>query len=277
MRARLWAALTIGCMALPACSLLVSLDGLSTRGDADAGIVVSAEAGGDAAGDATDAGSDAVVPACDGGGDPTLTAYFPFDDGAGSIGKDCSGKGLDGTILGTPTWVPGHLGGALAFDGVSTCIDLGAGSTKEIANGPVTIASWVFVLSYANGTAGKYIMSKSTEPANRGWRWGTDDGNVFKIAFGKPMGSTSVSSSVFPTGTWLHVAMTFVPATRGEIYVNGALSHASMAGPTFAEDAAASLLIGCRSGNNNMWHGIIDELRIYSRVLSQPEIANLAK
>jgi len=42
-----------------------------------------------------------------------LVGWWPFDETEGSIAKDLSGNGNDGTIVGTPIWVPGKIGGAL--------------------------------------------------------------------------------------------------------------------------------------------------------------------
>jgi hypothetical protein len=280
MRGRTWAALTIGCAALPACSLFVSLDDLANEDGSEAGIGVPRDGadGGDATA-ASDARVDqAVAPACDGGGDPSLVAYFAFDETTGTTASDCSGHGLDGTILGATSWTTGRVGGGLAFDGTSTCIAVGSGSTKEIANGPVTMAAWANVTAFSNGSSGRYILSKTTSPSERGWRFGGDETDIFRLSLGQSTGSSfTVSTSPQPKGTWLHIAVTFVPSQRVDLYLGGLLVRSTTSAvPALIEDTAANLLLGCRAGSN-YFHGILDEVRVYSRVLDAAEILTLAR
>jgi hypothetical protein len=86
----------------------------------------------------------------DGGGrDKSLVGYWPFDEGSGTIAKDYSGNGNDGTLCNGstcgvqgPTWTTGKVGGALSFDGVDDYVD-----TSLIFNSPsyFTVAAWVKV------------------------------------------------------------------------------------------------------------------------------------
>ena len=54
-----------------------------------------------------------LVPGLAGSASADLVARWSLDDGAGTVAKDSSGNGHDGTISGDSQWVPGHLGGAL--------------------------------------------------------------------------------------------------------------------------------------------------------------------
>lgn len=46
-----------------------------------------------------------------------LLLYLSFDEGTGNIAGDFSGHGNDGELVDGPTWVDGHDGKALEFDG----------------------------------------------------------------------------------------------------------------------------------------------------------------
>jgi hypothetical protein len=48
-----------------------------------------------------------------------LVGYWPFDEGGGTIAKDYSGNGNNGTLVNNPTWTTGKVGGALSFDGAN--------------------------------------------------------------------------------------------------------------------------------------------------------------
>ena len=54
--------------------------------------------------------------------DPSLVAWWPLDEGAGTVAIDASGNGNDGTIEGGPAWVPGVLGLALDFTGTNSFV-----------------------------------------------------------------------------------------------------------------------------------------------------------
>lgn len=51
--------------------------------------------------------------------DPSLVGYRMFNDGAGSTAADSSGSGNIASLINSPTWVNGQIGGALNFDGIS--------------------------------------------------------------------------------------------------------------------------------------------------------------
>ena len=91
-------------------------------------------------------------------------------------------------------------------------------------------------------------------------------------------GGTYPQSTVTPAeGEWTHVAMTSVLGTAEnpgamEIYINGAFD---VAGNNADDDwAGGTVLIGWRPGVDAAQHykGLLDDIRIYSGVLTQAEI-----
>src|SRR3989344_5236105 len=46
-----------------------------------------------------------------------LVGYWKFDEGTGTSAGDSSGNGNTGTLVNSPSWVTGKVGGALSFDG----------------------------------------------------------------------------------------------------------------------------------------------------------------
>jgi len=282
----------------PACSLLVSVDELSSPG-------TSTEGGPTVDGASTDGpsadgpGADGGTLPGDGGGpsdgpvadaswppigcgvaqnDPSLLAYFAFDDGAGGTLKDCSGRGHAGTIAGTPVWTTGKYGGALSFNGTDTCVDLGAGTDLRL--GTFTLTAWANVTTYVPGGLGGHIVSKSTGNPNAiGWRFSTIASNEFETKLAVNGGSPfSVASPAGePTATWVHVAFVLVPTQRADIYVGGARVANGVSPPAIYEEVAASMRLGCNAGTKDYYKGALDELRIYTRALSDAELAALAK
>ena len=75
-----------------------------------------------------------------------LVAYYPLDEGSGSVAADASGNGHDGEIIGEPTWVDGQpgFGRALYFNGVSPAtgwVNCGRWNPSE-ETGQLTVAFW---------------------------------------------------------------------------------------------------------------------------------------
>lgn len=180
--------------------------------------------------------------------------------------------------------VAGHAGKALLFDGTQTCVDLGAPS-DFVLEGPFTVAVWVKVDEYevpapANDSRG--ILSKTVSPTERGWRFVTQGaGSSASIGF-KVGTDAGVSFPVYspapqPVSTWLHAAGVWVPNTRAEIYIDGALVKKVTTISPILEDVAQTLYAGCVRPDAQHFKGAMDELRIYTRALTQAEIAVLAR
>src|ERR1043165_813974 len=146
MRGAFYAAGVLGLLA--GCSLVVD------TGDLSGGEPVVPDGGGPTPNDSggapdrdepsdaggTDAGvdADAAPPV-----DPTLVADWAFDEGAGTIVHDVTGRGHDGTVV-NGTWVAGRKGTAIAFeaaDGDITVSNL-SGFDRP-ANATFTITGWL--------------------------------------------------------------------------------------------------------------------------------------
>lgn len=287
---------------MTACSLLSDLDSLSTTDSPEAGSTRPSEdafAGDGNIASETDTGvgpgdggiptdgataTDASWPTigCSAGqNDPSLLAYYAFDDGSGASVKDCSGHGHDGVIVGTPTWTTtGKHGGALAFNGTNTCVNLG--SAADLRLGTFTLTAWANATAYVSGTGlnGQILSKAEGNPNAIGWRFATvASPNLFeaKLAVNGGGPFTLASPGGQATGAWIHVALVLAPNKRGDIYVNTTRVASNATPPAIYEEIAASMRIGCNGGAKDYFAGQLDELRIYTRELSDAEIAAVAR
>ncbi|MHC4505003.1 MAG: LamG domain-containing protein, partial [Planctomycetota bacterium] len=73
-----------------------------------------------------------------------LVGHWKFDDGTGTVAKDASGTGSDGTVKGA-RWTAGKLGDALDFDGVRAGVDCPVPAGLTLAE--ATVAFWARVPS----------------------------------------------------------------------------------------------------------------------------------
>ena len=90
-----------------------------------------------------------------------------------------------------------------------------------------------------------------------------------------PHGSGSYvdGSASIPTGVWTHVAVTYDGTTR-RYYINGALDLTSSLYPGALTTSTTDLAIGADLNPLSLyeWYGTIDEVRLWTRALTQTEI-----
>jgi len=194
--------------------------------------------------------------------------YYRFDETGGSTATDSSGNGLDGTIYGAPR-VPGKVGQGLQLGSPGQRVEIprlhdylpGQELTVDIWINPATISPSAIYQIVGNGLAAATFSLR------------INDGHVeFLIAdsFG---GVQSIITSVtsLNTGTWYYVAVTF-DGSAARLYLNGALDNSSSV-PYPLPGLFGGLFIGPVDGTSTEFIGIVDELRIFSIVLSDTEIA----
>ncbi|MGZ9108869.1 MAG: LamG-like jellyroll fold domain-containing protein [Micavibrio sp.] len=220
-----------------------------------------------------------------------LVGYWKFDEISGTTAADSSGNGNTGTLTnmdGATDWVAGHVGNALDFDGTNDFVN--AGSAAVLDNlGPVSGCVW----AYPRTTGGSYptLMDKSsTGYLTDGWGFitghsgGSYDFGYYNIAGD---GKDGGAAATIPMNTWSHLCFTWDgtahsggnPTAGIKFYMNGVEVHAAVSAadynPAFS-DAAHSLRIGSGGANAYPFKGVIDEVRLYNRVLTLGEIQLLA-
>ena len=202
-----------------------------------------------------------------------LAAAYAFDEGTGTTVADASNHGLTGTISGATWTTQGKYTNALSFNGTSGYVDLGNPASLQMT-GSMTLSAWV--KATANPPDDGQIIAKSDNVS--GWQLKTspDTGpHTFGIAISD--GSTHVqrySSTVRALNVWYHIAGVYnaKPHTL-DIYVNGVLNNGVLKGviPASQSNANVNVNIGRRTGGY-YFKGIIDEVRLYNRALTQLEI-----
>ena len=203
-----------------------------------------------------------------------LVASYAFNAGSGTTVADASGNGLTGTISGATWTTQGKYGDALSFNGTTNYVDLGNPALLGFT-GSMTLCAWVN--ASANPPDDGQIIAKSNSGA--GWQLKTspDTGpHTFAIAV-SPSSSTNTqrySTTVRSLNTWYHVAGVYNASARTlDIYVNGVLNNGTLSGtvPASQFNSTVNVNIGRRTGGYN-FNGIIDEVHLYNRALSQAEI-----
>jgi hypothetical protein len=207
-----------------------------------------------------------AVLACVSTSQADIVAYWSFDEGSGDAAEDGSGNGNDGTIFGAE-WVDGKFGKALEFDANYVLVpnDESYNFTQDQDFSIIlwinyeAQGDWQGVLQKFNGG---YPFKVEVNPSNSLYCAIWDQTNNP----GAHVGNVS--------GDWHHVA--FV-RDRSEkkiySYLDGQLKETKDDTINGTTENAADLYIGARKpGNTILFYGILDEIAIYNRVLTEAEI-----
>jgi len=216
-----------------------------------------------------------------------LAAWWTFDTDGGAVQS-----GLDGALMGGATaGASGLVDGALSLDGVDDFVEVDDSPALTTPSG-LTLDAWVNPTTFTNDGAIVSKYNSSVGVAEVSWYLGHfGDGRLrLTVCEAWPANCTAVDTvaKVLSEGCWHFVAATF-DATKAEedqakIYVDGA-KVVSSPNPDVNEtvgsisDSGVPVHVGTFtpiSGMKaNFWHGLIDELEIYNRALSQLDIEGI--
>lgn len=195
---------------------------------------------------------------------PGLVAHYKFNGDA----QDSSGNGNHGTVYGA-TLVPDRFGqanGAYSFDGKDDYIEVEHKSFIKEDRMEISVAAWMKSMGNP-GTAiavfaNDFLIYESPD----------------KLGFSISTPSTKTVFKDISYNQWVHFVGTY-DGTKIKIYINGA------ADPAFEEHQGAISNLGrnlnfgrdlIKPSEPRYWRGIIDDFRIYDRVLTAEEINELA-
>ena len=190
-----------------------------------------------------------------------VVGSWHFDEGSGSALKDSSGNGNDGEIYGA-TWVDGKYGKALSFDGVDDYVDLSSISSQTY---PLTIEMWTKPDTTApvglfDSAPGQQYVIRNYLAGYIDW-WDADPQVTLNLV----------------ADEWAHLVFIFWYNGNRQIdyYKNGVL-QTSATGSTNSALAWTTFRLGnINSGKAGWYDGLIDEVRIYNRPLSDKEVLDL--
>jgi hypothetical protein len=214
---------------------------------------------------------------------PGLVATWKFDEGAGDTVYDSSNFGNHGSLRYIeqpgPVWVEGISGAALYFDGVDDQVTIQPNQFLEhLTSGSFTYTAWVNVAD----TPSRSLVNREryTVLARNYSGLYYENSQQFSARLGTSAGTQKLlESGVFPPGDWRHLSMV-VDAEHQvlHLFVDGvevAGSPLSISDLALA-DQQAPYYIGASEPLTERYEyrfkGIIDEVRIYQRALSQQEI-----
>lgn len=213
-----------------------------------------------------------------------LIGHWSFDVAEGDTVYDATGSNNafihDGAII-EPN---GVIGGAIQFNGDSEGVLVENGS--DLINGLETFTIALWVKSNEIYTDKGFIFPKTPNGNDEIFSIRYDakgsDGagtNVIKAGITTTKGKqTYESASDVQTTEWQHIVLTWRSGRGLALYINGVLDQ-----PTFNSNATEGKLKNIKKfligrgakDENGSWDGLIDDVRLYNRVLSPSEILDL--
>jgi len=222
--------------------------------------------------------------------DTSLIGYWRFEEGAGTVAYDSSGEGSHS--IGTlpqwtyfPDWtLNGKAGGAVDF--CPTCPPIGnpkitVTSTifeSIVGQQPFSISAWIKTDTINSIRRGIVAKGDGFGFGGQGFGMHIVNGTVLFGYQGDTGGVVIPFPAILSVGTWFHITSTYTgtSGTNARIYVNGTLK-ASGNISSIISHTGRPLTIGyfTYSAQWGAFDGIIDEVRIYNRALSDAEVSAL--
>jgi len=203
--------------------------------------------------------------------DPDLLIHYDFESGEGLTAIDRSGHGNHGLLMGTPEWVTGIFGGALEIlsadaDYVETSAPL------NIVTNTVTVAGWVKHDESQVAWSG-ILTHRGTSPGCLGLQ---HDGNVLTYMWGADQYWSFASGLEIPNGEWYFAALAISP-DQGKLYLNGIEQTATNVAEHVPTNLDGLISVGrdIGFGADRIMSGLIDEVRLYNKTLTDVEILKL--
>lgn len=203
----------------------------------------------------------------------TPVAALSFDENSGRIAADSSPFAHRARIT-APQWVPGRIGSALSFACENSAVRLGRRQWLNLDQ-QITLEAWV--CPSPPDDRSHIIIAKNDEYLLRLDKQPEGGRISFFVHVGTPAVNWEprVSSKLPPPpGKWTHVVATW-DGTNLRLYIDAEL-QAERARTGFPNPNPYPVMVGnfeyhsCHGGN---FGGMIDEVRIYDRALTQAEVA----
>lgn len=204
-----------------------------------------------------------------------LMAAWGFNENTGTTAADASGNNNLATLLNSPTWIAGPTGhgSALSLDGTNDNLTVPNSSSLNIAGNALTISMWI---KPADKTSDQVVVGKfwNTTMTSPYYQYGVelqDGGKTPVFEIGTPTSTIRANMGIqLSTTQWSHLTIVF-NGTQTQFYVNGTLVATK---PQAVSITARGnpMRFGADPVPSQFFKGTLDDVRIYNRALSAPEV-----
>jgi hypothetical protein len=190
-------------------------------------------------------------------------AAYAFDEGTGLTSADVSGSGNVATLHGASWTGKGRFGKALSFNGKTGYVAAGVTGLPGVGD-PKTVSCWLYL--NAKSSTAQSVVALANQATRTSVRHAYGGSQVGVLQFD---GSWLVAANAPSGRSWHHFAYTF-DGVHNRFYIDGELASSSNIIPGTAP--VSSFEIGRWVDTKGYFKGIVDEVIIYNRALSQEEI-----
>ena len=219
-----------------------------------------------------------------------LVGHWPLDsahlNSTTNRVDDISGHGNHGTNSGASLTTDryGQSNGAMSFNGTSNYISMVSDDSLNARTHDLTASFWIKAPLPIAGDGYTGIVWKhygyGSPDGNSWWIRQNAAGSRIEVALSPNSGAQTLCTSIkdILDDAWHHVVAIFDRDVGIKIYIDGAFDNSVSGSSGFANDQSGGnpLYIGKKIGGNYSYiNGKIQELRVYNRALSEPEIEKL--
>jgi len=209
-----------------------------------------------------------------------IVGEWHFDEETGTIVKDSSEYGNDGTIYGA-TRTKGIIGNALKFEGINNnYVNCGNGASVSGEFSTLTLIAWIKPTSDVDEQTNEWVIVANADTWDHvGFVWWlTQYGG--SMVFNAGNGAADEMMKTGPLAwdnsgnTWYHVALVW-DGNTAHFYRDGALITSitwALSGNIAAVTDENCVIGAYNSGSGWHFDGIMDEIKIFNNALSATEI-----
>jgi hypothetical protein len=197
-------------------------------------------------------------------------AFYPFNNNATNVIHPYRNSGTNVSANSTSDRF-GYSLQAYNFNGTSSGIDIGNYLDLQ---GPFSIVAWINLNSLTKDKTATILSNLNASSPKKGYELSISSsrgGNWLRLSTGDL--SATDSTTNININQWCFVVATFDGVNSANLFVNGAsiLQPSNLGRVTVSSSHS---YIGRSPGGNN-FNGALDDIRIYSRIISQTEIDSL--
>jgi hypothetical protein len=206
--------------------------------------------------------------------DASLVLYINFDEGSGEDVQDFSQYGNNGILQGDPKWTDGKYGKALQLEDEASYVEVDSSDSLNFGEA-ISMMCWAYSTAW-EGDGDQWLDkgAHDSKPNCYGMMV-YQQANLYVMAGDGGARHDLITTDVPPIEEWYHIAGVY-DGEGFRIYLNGELHAESSDAFAFVSDNQLPLVIG--TGVNRPQYtftGIIDEVMIFSRALTQDEIRDV--
>lgn len=209
-----------------------------------------------------------------------LVIHLKFDETSGNAATDSSGNGWNARLVNGPTFASGKLGNSLELPNSSAeHATLPTGVVSGLDDFTISLwakvnsfATWARIFDFGTGTNNYMFLTPQytgTAPNAAKLRFAITTPTVAEQSI--------TSSTAVSAGTWFHVAIT-CSGNTGRMYLNGNLvgTASNMTLRPSSLGLTNQNYLGRSQWPDPYFNGSLDDLRIYSKALTQQELTEVA-